>query len=73
MNKRWSFLLALSLYVAAFNAVAAMPKAAENEAAPVSSGVDMPKPKRDEAKQAAKPQAQAQQPAKKSKANKKRN
>lgn len=55
MNKRWSFLFALLLCVAAFNAVTAMPKAAENEAAPVSNGVDMPKPKRSEVKQAAKP------------------
>jgi hypothetical protein len=49
MNK---LLLLLTAAFFAFNAAAAIPKAAENESAPVTSGADAPKPKKDKARHA---------------------
>lgn len=56
-------LFAASLSTVALHAVA-MPKAAEDEASPVTTGADMPKPKRAETPAAQKPT----KPTKKSKA-----
>lgn len=47
MNKLLLLLTAISF---SLNAAAAIPKAAENEAAPVTSGADAPKPKKDKAR-----------------------
>jgi hypothetical protein len=59
MNK---LLLLLTATFFSLNAAAAIPKAAENEAAPVTSGADAPRPKKDKARHANPPE---KKPAKK--------
>jgi hypothetical protein len=50
MKKLLLLLTAVFFSLSALNAAAAIPKAAENEAAPVTSGADAPKPKKDKAR-----------------------
>jgi hypothetical protein len=50
MNKLLSLLTAAFFTLGSLNAAAAIPKAAESESAPVTSGADAPKPKKDKAR-----------------------
>jgi hypothetical protein len=52
MKKLLLLLTAVSFSLSSLNVAAAIPKAAENEAAPVTSGADAPKPKKDKARHA---------------------
>jgi hypothetical protein len=64
MNK---LLLLLTAAFFSLSAAAAIPKAAENESAPVTSGADAPKPKKDKARHANPPEKKSVKRAKKSK------
>ena len=46
MNRYWSLLLALVFSLVMVGPAAAMPKVAEDESSPVTSGVDAPRPKK---------------------------
>jgi len=56
MNKPLALLLALAITLATIGPAAAIPKVAEDESAPVTSGADAPRPKRTSASNANPPQ-----------------
>jgi hypothetical protein len=68
MNKLLLLLTAAFFSLSSMNVAAAIPKAAESEAAPVTSGADAPRPKKGKAKNANPSEKKSAKKAKKPKA-----
>lgn len=67
MNKLLLMLVAVFFSLSTSGIAAAMPKAAENASAPVGSGADAPKPKKDTARHANPPEKKSVKKIKKTK------